>query len=176
LPKGATLRGKNVVVVEDVTTTGGSSMQAIEALREEGANIVLVLTIVDRLEGAQENFAISAIAERVRRHLSGELQDFSDVRYDFANVPPFNLAVLRATLAIRAGVTASYGEIAQAIGHTPGVSRAVGLALGANRWPLLIPCHRVVSATGKMTGFSGPGGVRTKTRLLALEGAQLLSE
>ena len=57
LPKGETLRGKNVVVVEDVTTTGGSSMQAIEALREEGANIVLVLTIVDRLEGASENFA-----------------------------------------------------------------------------------------------------------------------
>ena len=119
---------------------------------------------------------ITGIVERVRRHLSGELQDFSDVRYDFANVPSFNLAVLRATLAIRAGTTASYGEIAQVIGHTPAVSRAVGLALGANRWPLLIPCHRVVSATGKMTGFSGPGGVRTKTRLLALEGAQLLSE
>jgi len=57
LPKGESLRGKNVVVVEDVTTTGGSSMQAIEALREEGANIVCVLTIVDRLEGASENFA-----------------------------------------------------------------------------------------------------------------------
>ena len=57
LPKGETLRGKNVVVVEDVTTTGGSSMQAIEALREEGANILCVLTIVDRLEGASENFA-----------------------------------------------------------------------------------------------------------------------
>jgi orotate phosphoribosyltransferase len=57
LPKGETLRGKNVVVVEDVTTTGGSSMQAVVALREEGANIVLVLTIVDRLEGAVETFA-----------------------------------------------------------------------------------------------------------------------
>ena len=57
LPKGETLRGKNVVVVEDVTTTGGSSMQAIEALREEGANVICVLTIVDRLEGAKENFA-----------------------------------------------------------------------------------------------------------------------
>ena len=64
LPKGATLRGKNVVVVEDVTTTGGSSMQAIEALREEGANIVLVLTIVDRLEGAQENFAAEKLEFR----------------------------------------------------------------------------------------------------------------
>jgi orotate phosphoribosyltransferase len=57
LPKGETLRGKNVVVVEDVTTTGGSSMQAVEALRAEGVNIVLVLTIVDRLEGASETFA-----------------------------------------------------------------------------------------------------------------------
>ena len=57
LPKGETLRGRNVVVLEDTTTTGGSSMQAVRALREEGANIVLVLTIVDRLEGASENFA-----------------------------------------------------------------------------------------------------------------------
>jgi orotate phosphoribosyltransferase len=56
LPKGETLRGKNVVVVEDVTTTGGSALQAVAALREEGASIVLVLTIVDRLEGAKENF------------------------------------------------------------------------------------------------------------------------
>jgi orotate phosphoribosyltransferase len=62
LPKGETLRGKNVVVVEDVTTTGGSALQAVAALREEGANIVLVLTIVDRLEGAKENFAAEGLA------------------------------------------------------------------------------------------------------------------
>ena len=64
LPKGETLRGKNVVVVEDVTTTGGSSMQAVAALREEGANIVLVLTIVDRLEGAAETFAAEKLEFR----------------------------------------------------------------------------------------------------------------
>jgi orotate phosphoribosyltransferase len=57
LPKGETLKGKNVVVLEDVTTTGGSALQAVAALREEGANVVLVLTIVDRLEGAAETFA-----------------------------------------------------------------------------------------------------------------------
>src|SRR3954465_2431360 len=57
LPKGETLSGRNVVVVEATTTTGGSSMQAVNVLREEGANIVLVLTIVDRLEGAAETFA-----------------------------------------------------------------------------------------------------------------------
>jgi orotate phosphoribosyltransferase len=64
LPKGETLRGKNVVVLEDTTTTGGSSMQAVRALREEGANILLVLTIVDRLEGAKENFAAEGLELR----------------------------------------------------------------------------------------------------------------
>jgi orotate phosphoribosyltransferase len=64
LPKGETLRGRNVVVVEDVTTTGGSALQAARALREEGANVVQVLTIVDRLEGAAENFAAEELPFR----------------------------------------------------------------------------------------------------------------
>jgi methylated-DNA-[protein]-cysteine S-methyltransferase len=119
---------------------------------------------------------IAAVIGRVRRHLTGKLGDFTDLPYDFANVPTFNAAVLRATLAVPAGQTRSYGEIARAIGEPPGASRAVGVALGANHWPLLIPCHRIVSATGKMTGFSGPGGIKTKLRLLAIEGAQLFAE
>jgi orotate phosphoribosyltransferase len=64
LPKGETLRGKKVVVVEDVTTTGGSATQAAQVLREEGAEVVLVLTIVDRLEGAAENFAAEKLPFR----------------------------------------------------------------------------------------------------------------
>ena len=64
LPKGESLQGKNVVVLEDTTTTGGSSMQAVSVLREEGANIVCVLTIVDRLEGAKENFAAEGLELR----------------------------------------------------------------------------------------------------------------
>lgn len=119
---------------------------------------------------------IAAIIDRVRRHLEGAAQDFSDLRFDFARVPEFTAAVLRATLGIKPGHTATYGDLAAALGHAPAVSRAVGSALGDNPWPLLIPCHRVVAATGKMTGFSGPGGVATKVRLLALEGAQLLAE
>lgn len=119
---------------------------------------------------------IVALIVRVRKHLTGELQDFSDVAFDFAEVPPFHAAVLRATLAVKPGQTRSYGEIAKIIGEPSHVSRAVGSALGANHWPLLIPCHRVVAADGRMTGFSGPGGVKTKLRLLALEGAQLFAE
>ena len=119
---------------------------------------------------------IAAIVARVQRHFAGELQDFSDLRYDFAAVPAFNQRVLRATLDVKAGRTATYGKIAAAIGEPPAASRGVGAALGANPWPLLIPCHRITGADGKMTGFSGPGGVTTKVKLLALEGAQLFAE
>ena len=96
------------------------------------------------------------------------------VTYDFARLPEFHRAVLRATLGVKSGHTATYGAIAAALGQPPGASCAVGTALGANPWPLLIPCHRIVAAGGKMTGFSGPGGVATKVKLLALEGARLL--
>lgn len=125
---------------------------------------------------AQSPDFIAALIARVRQHLAGSPQDFSDVRFDFARVPEFPREVYHATLAVKAGQTSSYGEIAAALGYPPGTSRAVGTALGANPWPLLVPCHRIVSADGKMTGFSGPGGVKTKLRLLALEGAQLFAE
>jgi methylated-DNA-[protein]-cysteine S-methyltransferase len=119
---------------------------------------------------------MSALVERVRAHLSGEFQDFSQEHYAFHLVPKFARDVYLATLAVKPGRTATYGELAAAIGQPPAASRAVGAALGANPWPLLIPCHRIVSASGRMTGFSGPGGVSTKVKLLALEGAQLLAE
>lgn len=119
---------------------------------------------------------VAEIIARVRRHLAGELQDFSDVRFDFGRMAEFNRAVLTATQAIKPGRTATYGEIAESLGESPAAARAVGAALGANPWPLLIPCHRIVAASGSMSGFSAPGGVSTKVRLLALEGAQLLAE
>lgn len=117
---------------------------------------------------------VAAIIARVQRHLGGEPQDFVDLNYDFTRIPEFNRAVLRALLEVKSGHTSTYGGLAKAIGQPPAASRAVGTALGANPWPLLIPCHRIVAADGKMTGFSGPGGVDTKVKLLALEGAQLL--
>ena len=119
---------------------------------------------------------VRVVVQRVQQHLAGEWQDFADVRYDFQRVAEFNRSVLRATLGIKCGQTATYGEIAATLGLPPAASRAIGSALGANPWPLLIPCHRVIAATGKMTGFSGPGGVSTKVRLLAIEGAQLVAE
>jgi methylated-DNA-[protein]-cysteine S-methyltransferase len=80
---------------------------------------------------------------------------------------PFQMKVWRALLNIRFGATASYGEIATAIGH-PGASRAVGGANHRNPIPIIVPCHRVIGSDGSLTGYGG--GEPTKRRLLALEG------
>jgi methylated-DNA-[protein]-cysteine S-methyltransferase len=119
---------------------------------------------------------VRAIVARVRRHFGGDLQDFSDLGLEWSLVSEFQRAVYLQTRAIRPGFVRSYGDIARALALGPESARAVGAALATNPWPLLVPCHRVVSAAGRMTGFSAPGGVLTKTRLLALEGAELLSE
>jgi methylated-DNA-[protein]-cysteine S-methyltransferase len=119
---------------------------------------------------------VENLIARVQRHLAGKMQDFSDVVIDWSRVSDFQQAVCLKTQAVRPGYKTSYGEIAKALALGPEAARAVGVALATNPWPLIVPCHRVVSASDKMTGFSAPGGVRTKTRLLTLEGAELLSE
>ena len=119
---------------------------------------------------------IDDLIARVREHYSGTMRDFSDVAFDWSLVSAFQQQVYRQTQAVPPGVTTTYGEIAQRLGLGRDGARPVGVALGSNPWPLVVPCHRVVAADGKMTGFSAPGGIRTKTRLLALEGAELLSE
>ncbi|HYC70552.1 MAG TPA: methylated-DNA--[protein]-cysteine S-methyltransferase [Opitutaceae bacterium] len=119
---------------------------------------------------------VRRLVERVQQHLDGRLQDFSDIPLDWPRVSEFQRAVYLQAQAIKPGFKRSYGEIARALALGPEAARAVGVALASNPWPLVVPCHRVVSASNKMTGFSAPGGVRTKTRLLALEGAELLSE
>ena len=129
--------------------------------------------------GASDNSSerppwICDLAVRVQLHLAGTPRDFSDAPYAFERVTEFQRDVYLQTLAVKSGRTRSYGELAASLALPPGGSRAVAAALGANPWPLLIPCHRIIGATGKMTGFSGPGGIATKTQLLALEGARLL--
>jgi methylated-DNA-[protein]-cysteine S-methyltransferase len=119
---------------------------------------------------------VRRLVEQVQQHFEGKLRDFSATPIDWSRVSNFQKAVYLQTLAIKPGYKKSYGEIARLMALDKAASRAVGIALATNPWPLIVPCHRVVSASDKMTGFSGPGGVRTKTRLLTLEGAELISE
>lgn len=102
--------------------------------------------------------------------MAGRARDLGDVRLDDRRVDPFRRAVYAATRAIPPGSTRSYGEIARHIGE-PDAAREVGAALARNPFPIVVPCHRVVSASGALTGFSAPGGLATKRRMLELEGA-----
>jgi methylated-DNA-[protein]-cysteine S-methyltransferase len=116
--------------------------------------------------------SVRAAIDAMRRLLAGEAVDLAFVVLDDREVDPFRRQVYAATRAIPAGATATYGEIARAIGRTdPQAARDVGAALAGNPTPIIVPCHRVVGANGKLTGFSAPGGLATKRRMLELEGA-----
>ena len=114
--------------------------------------------------------AIAAAAARIAAFLAGAQDDFADLALDMADAGAFEREVYRETRAIPAGSTATYGAIAERLGD-PAQARAVGQALGRNPWPIIVPCHRVTGADGKMGGFSAPGGRATKLKLLEIEGA-----
>jgi methylated-DNA-[protein]-cysteine S-methyltransferase len=108
----------------------------------------------------------------IRRLLAGESVDLSFVVLDDREVDPFRRDVYAATRAVPPGSTVTYGEIARVIGRVDREgARDVGAALARNPTPIVVPCHRVVGANGKLTGFSAPGGLATKRRMLELEGA-----
>jgi methylated-DNA-[protein]-cysteine S-methyltransferase len=102
--------------------------------------------------------------------LAGGNPDLRDVPLDGAGIDELRRAVYAATREIPPGTTRSYGEVARAIGR-PDAAREVGGALARNPYPIIVPCHRVVAANGALTGFSAPGGLETKRRMLELEGA-----
>jgi methylated-DNA-[protein]-cysteine S-methyltransferase len=112
-----------------------------------------------------------AVIDRIRDLLGGERDDLADVPLALEGQSSFNLRVYEIARAIRPGETSTYGQVAAAMGE-PGASRAVGKALGENPWPIVVPCHRVLAASGKMGGFSANGGAETKARLLTLEKAK----
>ena len=115
---------------------------------------------------------IQRVIERIRGLLASGSDDLADIALDLRAIPPFNRRVYAIARAIRPGSTRSYGEIATLLGE-PHAARAVGQALGANPFPIIVPCHRVLAAGAKAGGFSAPGGTRTKLRLLEIERAPL---
>lgn len=106
--------------------------------------------------------------DAIREHLGGALDDLRWIDLDFEGVPEFDCHVYEIARAIDPGDTLTYGEVAAALGK-PGAAQAVGQALGRNPIPLIIPCHRVLAADHALHGFSAPGGIETKQRLLAIE-------
>jgi methylated-DNA-[protein]-cysteine S-methyltransferase len=132
--------------------------------------------ITRRWPGAEEQSlppAMQAVIDRVLRLLTGEKIDLSDVSLDFGEAPDFHQKAYAIARTIPPGQTMTYGEIARRLGQ-PHESREVGQAMGKNPIAIIMPCHRVLGADGKMGGFSATGGVNTKRRILEIEGASAL--
>lgn len=119
---------------------------------------------------AEPSGAARRAIEAIRSILRGERPDCEDIALDLSAASGFERRVYAAARAIPAGRTMTYGELAAQIGD-PGAGRAIGAALGANPFPILVPCHRILGSGGKSGGFSAPGGTRTKFRLLQIERA-----
>lgn len=122
------------------------------------------------LEEAAPPAAVQHAIERIVALLQGVPADLSEIDLDLNDCPDFNRQVYAIARSIPPGSTRTYGDIAKQLGGVE-LSRQVGTALGQNPCPILVPCHRVLAAGGKPGGFSANGGVVTKLKMLAIEGA-----
>ncbi len=116
--------------------------------------------------------SVAAAIEQLRRHFEHGQEDLSTIALDMSAVPPFYQKVYDRARRVGPGRTVSYGELARELG-SPTLSRAVGTAMAKNPFVVVVPCHRVMAARGAPGGFSAHGGLRSKARLLSLEGAAL---
>lgn len=114
--------------------------------------------------------ALAPVVDGIRALMAGGDADLLTAELDMGAVPTFEQGVYRACRAIPRGKTLTYGDIAFSLGDVS-LSRAVGVALGKNPFPPIVPCHRVLGADGRMVGFSATGGIELKRKLLVLEGA-----
>jgi methylated-DNA-[protein]-cysteine S-methyltransferase len=115
---------------------------------------------------------IGAIVAAAQRYFAGEQVDFTAIPVDLGEQSPFFKQVYGAVRALGWGESTTYGAVAKQLGAGPEFARDVGQAMAANPIPLIVPCHRVLAAGGKVGGFSAPGGSVAKARMLALEGVE----
>lgn len=140
---------------------GGLLQTAHSAIRRDVSN--------DREQETMPGFVSEARAA-LEAYAMGARVDFSGIPVDLTGADAFQTAIYEAARRLGYGKTMTYGELAEAAGH-PGSARPTGAALGRNPVAIIIPCHRITAADGKLGGFSAPGGASTKQRLLSLERA-----
>src|SRR5205085_9911062 len=115
---------------------------------------------------------IRELAEKLQSYAAGNDEQFDKVPLDLAHLSAFQNRVVSACRRIQRGRVRSYGDLAAAAG-APGAARAVGNVMAQNRFPIIIPCHRVVGSAGSLGGFSARDGINMKRRMLEMEGAEL---
>ncbi|HUD87861.1 MAG TPA: methylated-DNA--[protein]-cysteine S-methyltransferase [Xanthobacteraceae bacterium] len=139
--------------------------------RSENATRNRVLRRFPVAQGAAPPAEVQRVIDGIVALLNGEPRALGDATLDLQGVSDFNRRVYEVARSIGAGATRTYGEVAERLGDRT-LARDVAAALSQNPCPIIVPCHRVMAAGGKTGGFSAPGGVRTKLRMLSIEGAQ----
>ena len=163
--------GGEVIGVSFGNRTAGAAAVALArrlSSYADGAKPPAAAPLDEDLQLAEEVF------ERLQQFAAGELVDLSKIPLSLSHLTPFQRRVVKACRAIKRGDSRSYGEVAVAAG-SPGAARAVGQVMRTNRMPLIVPCHRVVAAGGKLGGFSAPQGLVMKRRLLELESGRVFN-
>jgi len=118
----------------------------------------------------QETDWYPELRRRLETYARSGVGDFTDIELAYPKLTVFQKKVLQQTRKIRSGKTLTYGELAERAGF-PRAARAVGSVMASNRFPIIIPCHRVIGACGKLVGYTNPVGLPFKERLLMLESA-----
>ncbi len=133
------------------------------------------LGIVKKLKSGELVYApehLDEVLDQLAEYLEGQRQTF-DVSIDWSVMSPFQRDVLQEVHRIPYGRTRTYGDIAESL-DKPGAMRAVGRANATNPMAIIVPCHRVLGADGRLHGYSAPGGLETKAWLLRREGSWLI--
>lgn len=153
----------------------GWSARGIASLRLPSATAQgAEASLLKRLPGARRAAPPPPIAKLVAdivRYFEGEKIDFAEVAVDLGAQSGFFSEVYAHIRKMGWGETTTYGAVARELGAEPQAARDVGQAMAANPVPLIVPCHRVLAAGGKIGGFSAPGGSDAKARMLEIEGA-----
>jgi methylated-DNA-[protein]-cysteine S-methyltransferase len=147
--------------------TPRSAVAALSRSTDTGEQDFEVDVVTDEAEPLP---VVQDLLDRLRRFASGETVDFRSIEIDNAHLTRFGRRVVAACRRIPAGQTRSYGQLATVSG-SPGAARAVGQVMARNRFPLVVPCHRVLASGGGLGGFSAPQGLAMKRRLLTMERA-----
>lgn len=137
-----------------------------------GAAERLVLRRIPRARPGTPPADVAEAVDLAKRYFDGDAADFRRFALDLGAQTPFFQQVYGVARNLPWGHTTTYGAIAKELGAGPEAARDVGEAMARNPVPLIIPCHRVLAAGGKIGGFSAPGGSATKARMLALEGVR----
>lgn len=137
--------------------------------RDEESALVSLPSLAHELEPDLEGH-LDSVLQRLQQYYRGDQVEFED-RLDMHQATEFQRRVWHAARSVPRGTTTTYGELAQRVGAGTAAARAVGRCMALNRWPPLVPCHRVLGQDGRLTGFAG--GVDQKRRMLEMEGAML---